>query len=137
MDPDDLERAITPKTRAIILNFPCNPTGATLTWEQNVRIAEIAKKYDLLILADYIYSELNYGNVIPPIMTLPGMQERTIFLHGFSKAFAMTGFRVGYACGPEDIIDAMMKIHQYSMLCVPTTAQDAAEEARGSLSVCW
>lgn len=129
MDPDDLERAITPKTRAIILNFPCNPTGATLTWEQNVRIAEIAKKYDLLILADYIYSELTYGNVIPPIMTLPGMQERTIFLHGFSKAFAMTGFRVGYACGPEDIIDAMMKIHQYSMLCVPTTAQDAAEEA--------
>ncbi len=129
LDPDDLEKAITPKTRAILLNFPCNPTGATLTREQNERIAEIARKYDLLILADYIYSELTYGETIPSILTLPGMQERTIFLHGFSKAFAMTGFRVGYACGPADIIDAMMKIHQYSMLCVSTTAQDAAEEA--------
>ena len=129
LDPDDLEKAITPKTRAILLNFPCNPTGATLTLEQTERIAEIAVKYDLIVLADHIYSELTYGAMAPSIASLPGMKERTVFLHGFSKAFAMTGFRIGYACGPAEIIDAMMKIHQYSMLCAPITAQEAALEA--------
>ncbi len=129
LDPEDLERAVTPKTKAIILNFPCNPTGATLTMEQTERIAEIARKHDLLVLADHIYSELTYGEKTPSIASLPGMKERTIFLHGFSKAFAMTGFRIGYACGPADVIDAMMKVHQYSMLCASITAQDAAEEA--------
>ena len=129
LDPDDLEKAITPKTRAILLNFPCNPTGATLTLEQTKRIADIAVKHDLIVLADHIYSELTYGPMTPPIASLPGMKERTVFLHGFSKAFAMTGFRIGYACGPAEIIDAMMKIHQYSMLCAPITAQEAALEA--------
>ena len=112
-----------------MLNFPCNPTGATLSMEQTERIAEIARKHDLLVLADHIYSELTYGEMTPSIASLPGMKERTIFLHGFSKAFAMTGFRIGYACGPSDIIDAMMKVHQYTMLCASITSQDAAEEA--------
>lgn len=130
LDPADLEKAITPKTKAIILNFPCNPTGAVLNMEKLQKIAKIAIKHDLLVLADLIYSELDYtGSILPAISSLPGMKERTIFLHGFSKAFAMTGFRIGYACGPEPLIDAMMKIHQYSMLCAPITAQEAAEEA--------
>ena len=129
LDPKMIEKAVTPSTKAILLNFPCNPTGATLTLEQTKAIAAIAKKYDLLVLADHIYSELTYGTMTPSIATLPGMKERTIFLHGFSKAFAMTGFRIGYACGPADIIDCMMKIHQYSMLCAPVMAQDAAEDA--------
>lgn len=133
LNPDDLERAITPKTRAVILNFPCNPTGAVLTEEQMRRIAEIAVRRNLVVVADHVYSELTYddagGPPYPTIASLPGMHERTIFLHGFSKAFAMTGFRIGYACGPAPLIDAMMKIHQYSMLCASITAQDAAEEA--------
>ena len=130
LDPADLEKAITPKTKAILLNFPCNPTGAVIDMEQMKAIAQTAIKHDLIVLADLIYSELIYdSNILPAISSLPGMKERTVFLHGFSKAFAMTGFRIGYACGPRDIIDAMMKIHQYSMLCAPITAQEAAEEA--------
>lgn len=130
LDPADLEKAVTPKTKAILLNFPCNPTGAVLNMDQLEKIAKIAVKYDLLVLADLIYSELTYaGGILPAISSLPGMKERTVFLHGFSKAFAMTGFRIGYACGPAEIIDAMMKIHQYSMLCASITAQEAAEEA--------
>ena len=129
LDPEELERKITPKTKMVVLNFPCNPTGATLTLKQKQRIAEIVIKHDLLLITDEIYSELTYEDRTPSIASLPGMIERTIFLHGFSKAFAMTGFRVGYACGPADLIDAMMKIHQYSMLCAAITAQRAAEEA--------
>ena len=129
LDPDDLERAITPKTRAILLNFPCNPTGAALSPDRMRRIAEIAVRHDLIVLADHIYSELTYDGAMDTIAALPGMKERTVFLHGFSKAFAMTGFRIGFACGPAELIDAMMKIHQYSMLCAPITAQEAALEA--------
>ena len=130
LDPADLEKAVTPRTRAIILNFPCNPTGAVLTDEQMRDIAKIAVKYDLAVIADHIYSELHYDDApMHTVAALPGMRERTVFLHGFSKAFAMTGFRIGYACGPNSIVDAMMKIHQYAMLCAPTTAQYAAEEA--------
>ena len=130
LDPDDLEKAVTPKTKAILLNFPCNPTGASLNMEQLEAIAKIAEKHDLIVLADMIYAELSYDEkLLPAISSLPGMKERTIFLHGFSKAFSMTGFRIGYACGPSDIIDTMMKIHQYTMLCAPITAQKAAEEA--------
>ena len=129
LDPDDLEKAITPKTKAILLNFPCNPTGATLTYEQTEKIAKIAVRHNLIVLADHIYTELTYGEMTPSIATFPGMKERTVFLHGFSKAFAMTGFRLGYACGSAEIIDAMMKIHQYSMLCASITAQEAALEA--------
>ena len=134
--PEDLKRAITPKTKAVLLNFPCNPTGAVIDMEQMKAIAELAVEHDLIILADMIYSELVYdSDIMPAISSLPGMKERTVFLHGFSKAFAMTGFRIGYACGPADIIDTMMKIHQYSMLCAPITAQEAAEEALRN-SVC-
>ena len=130
LDPADLEKAVTPRTRAIILNFPCNPTGAVLTPEQMRDIAKIAVKHDLAVIADHIYSELHYDDEpMRTIAALPGMRERTVFLHGFSKAFAMTGFRIGYACGPNSIVDAMMKIHQYTMLCAPITAQYAAEEA--------
>jgi len=130
LDPADLEKAVTPRTRAIILNFPCNPTGAVLTDGQMRDIAKIAVKHDLAVIADHIYSELHYDDrPMHTIAALPGMRERTIFLHGFSKAFAMTGFRIGYACGPNSIVDAMMKIHQYAMLCAPTTAQYAAQEA--------
>lgn len=129
LNPNDLRKAITSKTKAILLNFPCNPTGATLNLEQMKEIAQIAIENDLIVITDEIYSELTYENRLPSIASLPGMRDRTVFLHGFSKAFAMTGFRIGFACGPEDIIDAMMKIHQYSMLCAPIIAQEAAEEA--------
>lgn len=125
----DIERAITPKTKAILLNFPCNPTGAVLSEEAKRAIAQLVCKHDLLVITDEIYSELTYIERHQSIAALPGMKERTIFLHGFSKAFAMTGFRLGYACGPLAIIDAMMKVHQYAILCAPTAAQEAGEEA--------
>ncbi len=130
LDPKDLEKVITKKTKAILLNFPCNPTGATLDMKRLEEIAALAVKHDLIILSDLIYSELTYSeHILPAISSIPGMKERTVFLHGFSKAFAMTGFRIGYACGPVDIIDTMMKVHQYSMLCASITAQEAAEDA--------
>ena len=129
LDPEDLRRAITPKTKAIMLNFPCNPTGATMPLEKLKKVAEIAIEHDLLVITDEIYSELTYEGTHISIASLPGMHERTIFLHGFSKAYAMTGYRIAYACGPFEIIDAMMKIHQYSMLCAPINGQEAALEA--------
>ena len=129
LDPADVEKAITPRTKAILINFPCNPTGAVMDRKRLEALADIAKKYDLLVLSDEIYSELTYDAEHVSIAALPGMKERTVFLHGFSKAFAMTGWRVGYACGPAEIIDAMMKIHQYSIMCAPTMAQAAALEA--------
>jgi aminotransferase len=134
----DLEKAITPKTRVLMLNFPTNPTGAVMPQEEFKKIAALAVKHDLVVLSDEIYSELTYDEVPHhSIAALPGMKERTVFLHGFSKAFAMTGWRIGYACGPADIIEAMMKIHQYSILCAPVMAQEAALEAleRGQRSM--
>ncbi|MDD5697451.1 MAG: aminotransferase class I/II-fold pyridoxal phosphate-dependent enzyme [Victivallaceae bacterium] len=128
-DIGQLKAAITPKTKILMLNFPCNPTGATLRLEQMEEIAAIAVKNDLIVFTDEIYSELSYVKRLPTIASLPGMRERTVFLHGFSKAFAMTGFRIGYACGPAEIIAAMNKIHQYTILCAPIMAQEAAEEA--------
>ncbi|MBO5307395.1 MAG: aminotransferase class I/II-fold pyridoxal phosphate-dependent enzyme [Lentisphaeria bacterium] len=129
LDPEVLRSKLTPKSKVLLLNFPCNPTGAVMKRQQLEKIAQIAIEHDLLVFTDEIYSELNYGEKHVSIASLPGMEERTIFLHGFSKAFAMTGWRVGYACGPVDIIDAMMKIHQYSIMCASTTAQEAATEA--------
>lgn len=130
LDPDDLEKAVTSKTKVIILNFPCNPTGAVLSYEQTEKIAKTAVTHDLIVITDQIYSELTYDEeTVPSIASFPGMKERTLFLNGFSKGFAMTGFRVGYACGPQEIIDAMMKIHQYSIMCVSINAQHAACEA--------
>jgi len=129
LDIKQLREKITPKSKILMLNFPCNPTGATLNMEQMKEISEIAIEHDLIVFTDEIYSEISYIERIPTIASLPGMRERTVFLHGFSKAFAMTGFRIGYACGPVDIIAAMTKIHQFTMLCAPIMAQRAAEEA--------
>ncbi len=124
-----LEQRASHRTRLLILNFPNNPTGAALR-EQEVReIAAFAIDRDLLVLSDEIYSELTYGRRHISLLSQPGMRERTILLHGFSKAFAMTGFRLGYACGPAELIEAMMKIHQYTMLCAPVLSQEAAIEA--------
>ncbi|MDC0088113.1 aminotransferase class I/II-fold pyridoxal phosphate-dependent enzyme [Akkermansiaceae bacterium] len=125
-----LEAAITPKTRVLMLNFPTNPTGAVMPTEELKKIATLCIKHDLIVLSDEIYCELRYDeDEHVSIASLPGMKERTILLHGFSKAFAMTGFRLGYACAPAPLIDAMMKIHQYAMLCAPITSQAAALEA--------
>ena len=111
------------------MNLPCNPTGGTCDRARLEKIARFAVAKDLIVISDEIYSELVYGDPHVSIASLPGMRERTIFLHGFSKAFAMTGFRIGYACGPADLIEAMMKVHQYSMLCAPILSQEAALEA--------
>lgn len=127
---DALAAKVTPKSKVLMLNFPTNPTGATQSREELVKIAELCVKHDLIVITDEIYSELTYDDAEHhSIAALPGMQERTIFLHGFSKAFAMTGFRIGYACGPTPLIEAMMKIHQYSILCAPILSQDAAIQA--------
>ena len=125
-----LEEKITSRSKALMLNFPCNPTGATQTRGELEKIARLCIDHDLIVLTDEIYSELRYDHAEHvSIASLPGMRERCIFLHGFSKAFAMTGFRVGYACAPEILTDAMMKVHQYAILCANTMAQDAAIEA--------
>ncbi len=130
LKPEKLAAAITPRTRVIMLNFPTNPTGAIASREDLEGIAKLAIDHDLIVLTDEIYSELRYDDERHvSIASLPGMQERTILLHGFSKAFAMTGFRLGYACAPQPIIEAMMKIHQYAMLCAPIMSQNAALEA--------
>jgi aminotransferase len=124
-----IERAITPRSKVLVLNFPTNPTGGTMTREELAKIAEVVKRHNLLVFTDEIYSELTFEGEHTSIASLPGMAERTVFLHGFSKAYAMTGFRIGYACGPAEIIEAMMKIHQYSMLCASIISQEAAIEA--------
>lgn len=125
-----LEKAITPRSKVLMLNFPTNPTGAIACIHDLEEIAALCIKHDLIVLTDEIYSELIYDDTPhTSIASLPGMKERCVLLHGFSKAFAMTGFRLGYACAPAPIIDAMMKIHQYSMLCAPMTSQVAAIEA--------
>jgi aminotransferase len=128
---ENLEAAVTPKTKVLMLNFPTNPTGAIEPPEELEKIAAFAIKHDLTVITDEIYCELIYENPQDhvSIASMPGMRERTILLHGFSKAFAMTGFRLGYACAPVAIIEAMMKIHQYAMLCAPITSQVAALEA--------
>jgi len=113
----------------LILNFPTNPTGGTMTRETLKPIAELAVKHDLIVITDEIYAELTYeGEHVSPA-SLPGMRERTLFLHGFSKAYAMTGFRIGFACGPAELVQAMTRIHQYSMLCASIVSQEAALEA--------
>lgn len=126
---EDLEKALTPRSKVLLLNYPNNPTGAGLTLADKQRIADFAIRHNLLVLSDEIYEEISYIPRSPSIASLPGMKERTVTLNGFSKAFAMTGFRIGYACGPADLIEAMMKIHQYSMLCASSIAQAGALEA--------
>jgi len=127
--PADVQRAITPRTRAILLGFPNNPTGAVLQPGDVAGIAALAREHDLLVYADEIYDRLVYGTEHRSILDASGMKERTIYLAGLSKAYAMTGWRVGYACAPAEIIEQMMKIHQYTVMCVPTAAQYAAIEA--------
>ncbi len=125
----ELEAVITPKSKLLVLPFPNNPTGAVMEKKDLEAIAEVVKKYDLFVLSDEIYSELTYLEKHVSIASLPGMRERTIVINGFSKAYAMTGWRLGYACGPEVIIKQMTKIHQFAIMCAPTTSQYAAVEA--------
>lgn len=129
IDPDKVEAAWEPGCKVLMLNFPTNPTGGVTERAKLERLAKFAIEKDLLVISDEIYSELTFEGEHVSIASLPGMKDRTIFLHGFSKAFAMTGFRIGYACGPSALIDAMMKVHQYSMLCAPILSQEAAVEA--------
>ncbi len=125
----ELEDAITDKTKILILPFPNNPTGAIMEREDLEAVAELVIKHDILVMSDEIYSELTYKGKHVSIAELPGMKERTILINGFSKAYAMTGWRLGYACGPEAIIEQMTKIHQFAIMCAPTTSQYAAVEA--------
>lgn len=130
LKPEAVAAVITDRTKIVMLNFPTNPTGAVASREDLEGIAELCIEHDLIVISDEIYSELRYDEEEHlSIAALPGMRERTILLHGFSKAFAMTGFRLGYACAPTILIEAMMKIHQYGILCAPITSQAAALEA--------
>jgi len=129
LDPEALAKAWEPGCKALILNFPTNPTGGVADRARLEKIAAFAREKDLLVFSDEIYAELTFEGEHVSIASLPGMRERTIFLHGMSKAFAMTGFRLGYACGPAAVIEAMMKVHQYSMMCAPILSQVAAIEA--------
>ena len=124
-----IEKAITPRSKILVLNFPTNPTGGTMVRADLEKISQLVVRHNLLVITDEIYAELTFEGDHVSIAALPGMAERTVFLHGFSKAYAMTGFRIGYACGPTEIIEAMMRIHQYSMLCASIISQEAAIEA--------
>ena len=148
---DALEKKVTPKTKAVLLNFPCNPTGATLSRGDMAAILAFCEKHDIILLADEVYSELNYeisgeenfnaetqrrrdaesreANALPSFASFSKYRDRVILLNGFSKSWAMTGYRLGYACGPADVIDAMMKIHQYGIMSAPTLAQAAGVAA--------
>jgi aminotransferase len=126
LDEPALRAAWKPGCKLLLLNLPCNPTGGVCSREQLERIAKFAIEKDLIVISDEIYSELVFEGAHTSIASLPGMRERTLLLHGFSKAFAMTGFRLGYACGPAPLIEAMMKVHQYSMLCAPSISQEGA-----------
>ena len=129
LTPEALRAAWQPGCKLLVLNLPCNPTGGTCSRAQIEAIAKFAVEKDLLVLSDEIYSELTFEGGHVSIAGLPGMKERVIFLHGFSKAFAMTGWRIGYACGPAPLIEAMMKVHQYSMMCASIISQEGAIEA--------
>lgn len=125
----ELEEAITEKTKILVLPFPNNPTGAIMERKDLEEIAEVIKKHDIFVISDEIYSELCYTDQHVSIANIEGMQERTILINGFSKSYAMTGWRLGYACGPKEIIEQMTKIHQFCIMCAPTTSQYAAVEA--------
>ncbi|MBO5032859.1 MAG: aminotransferase class I/II-fold pyridoxal phosphate-dependent enzyme [Lachnospiraceae bacterium] len=125
----ELEEAITDKTKVLILPFPNNPTGAVMERKDLEAIAEVIEKHDLFVLSDEIYSELCYTDKHVSIANIPGMWERTILINGFSKSYAMTGWRLGYACGPKEIVEQMYKIHQFCIMCAPTTSQYAAIDA--------
>ena len=126
---EELEAAITDKTKILILPFPNNPTGAVMERKDLEAIVDVVLKHDIFVLTDEIYSELSYTDEYVSIASFPGMKERTVYINGFSKAFAMTGWRLGYACAPEVILKQMLKIHQFAIMCAPTTSQYAAIEA--------
>lgn len=126
---EELEAAITDKTKVLILPFPNNPTGAIMEKSDLEAIAKIIEEHDIFVMSDEIYSELTYKEKHVSIVSLPGMQERTVLINGFSKAYAMTGWRLGYALAPEPILQQMLKIHQFAIMCAPTTSQYAAVEA--------
>ncbi len=125
VDPDDIRKAITPKTKAIFIGYPCNPTGAVASRETLTEIGRIAEQHHLLVFSDEIYERLVYTQEHVCFASLPGMRERTVLLSGFSKSYAMTGWRLGYACAPKEILGAMLRIHQYLIMSAPTTAQYA------------
>ncbi|QOT10943.1 aminotransferase class I/II-fold pyridoxal phosphate-dependent enzyme [Paenibacillus sp. JNUCC32] len=125
---DALQQAITPRTKAIVVNFPSNPTGAVMTHEDWLPIARLAVEHNLVVISDEMYAELTYSGTHTSVASLPGMRERTVIIGGFSKAFAMTGWRVGYLCGEAGLVGAMVKIHQYTALCAPIMGQIAAIE---------
>lgn len=125
---EELEAAITPRTKILVLPFPNNPTGAVMSREDLEPVAEVVKEHDLFVLSDEIYSELTYKDDHVSVAALPGMRERTLVINGFSKGFAMTGWRLGYICAPEEIAKQMLKIHQYAIMCAPTNSQYAAIE---------
>ena len=130
LTPEKLLEKITPKTKILVMPFPNNPTGAVMRREHMAEIAKIVEKYDLFVLSDEIYGELTYGDEEHvSFASMRGMKERTVLINGFSKAFAMTGWRLGYACGPEVILKQMLKIHQFAIMCAPTTSQYAAIDA--------
>ncbi|MCL2078996.1 MAG: aminotransferase class I/II-fold pyridoxal phosphate-dependent enzyme [Oscillospiraceae bacterium] len=126
---DELKKAISPKTKLLILPYPCNPTGAIMERKDLEAVAEVLRETNIMVLSDEIYAELTYGGRHVSIANIPGMYERTIYVGGFSKSHAMTGWRMGYACGPADIIRQMLKIHQYAVMSSPTTSQYAAIQA--------
>lgn len=126
---EELENAITEKTKVLILPYPNNPTGAIMEKEDLEKITEVIKKHDIFVMSDEIYAELTYGKEHVSIASLDGMKERTLLINGFSKAYAMTGWRLGYACGPKELLKQMTKIHQYAIMCAPTISQYAAIEA--------
>lgn len=127
--PEEIERAVTEKTKAIILPYPNNPTGAVMHREHLEGIAQVIEKYDLIVISDEIYSELTYGSNHVSIASIGNMRRRTILINGFSKSFAMTGWRVGFVCAPEEVLAPMLKIHQYVIMCASTMSQAAAENA--------
>ncbi len=129
LTPEELKAAITPKTKLLILPFPNNPTGAIMEKKDLEAMADIIIENDIYVMSDEIYGELTYKDKHVSIASLPGMKERTLLINGFSKAYAMTGWRLGYVCGPQNIIEQMTKIHQFAIMCAPTTAQYAAIEA--------
>ncbi len=129
LTPELLEKAITPRSKVLILPYPNNPTGAIMTRAQLEKIAEVAERNDLFVISDEIYAELTYGQKHASFAAIPGMKKRTILINGFSKAFAMTGWRLGYFCAPEAVVKAAYKIHQYTIMCAPTASQVAGEAA--------
>lgn len=129
LKPEQLERALTDKTKVVILPFPNNPTGAIMTREEQQKLVDVLKDRDVIVISDEVYAELTYRGRHVSFASFPEIKEKTILINGFSKAFAMTGWRIGYACGHPVLIEAMNKIHQYAIMCSPTTAQYAASEA--------